>query len=1461
MMAAAAAAAVASAAATVSPGLVPPPPGQKVLSVRHYEAGPPLPEDGELLAKGNAVPGTEAVAEPLEEEWVTRKRVELTTTRQTETRVKRQVELDEEGRVVGDSGPIVTTNTTEDTRSEEQQHTEHRAVGPDDDPLPPLEGADAIAAGAVKSLVSSAAEDGAGGTVVREVRERKVKSREEREEVCETEDVIHLGDITDEGYLAAVRENKDVRSAAAVDSKALTPEGPRIIRQTTKGRKVVDTEDTEEASLATPDGRLLTETIKQNHHVEEDLVEDDDGKDLPDEEVEGEGKSHNYVRTKEEEVVSYLSNGKKIAEEMKYRAEGFEGEKETGDETDAPPRLRSLKPRMASRGLHPSSPNGGERKDALTKRPLDLDAEEETRKVETSKWLEHHFGSDSRSSREGSAGGFEDPESPFFGGITPGGGSYIGITMKSKTNNILGKDAVTPTDIREPLRSSPMPSPIKTNGVANGYGIKTPEPLSPPPMPATNGYHHHHTETEIARTTRISGGSGGQGIIGRKDVIQVLPTGPGRTFRPPRGVAAPPPSTAELAHVEPQKRKKRPPPQPSWTADANGEEDERVEGRRPWSPEENGRRGSADDLIGRNMSPNFLSGPKPYRPSTLSSPSDHSWNNRTEEATVSWTNGSTTEHHVVVTNGDHRGSTGHLAPIPPSAPAPPPPEVVRVARTRRRAPPVPGPPETNGISIEPQHNPPPPVMPPMEKKQFHQKTRFADEEEEDEEDEEIIDIGRDERPNGKKANGINKKVKKKKSGSFGDSIRRLVGRLRSRSSEKKKGKDEPASRQNGHQPPQKSMTNGHGRRGSWRSSSRSPSPDEYGEPTYRRYHNAIDGNVRPSSMKRHPQDRHRDPPERGDFNARRGRHVGVRRESSPNEATSEEEEEPYEGEGGGAVDEREGVGVVVGGPVAPPRSRPATTTTSSSSYQGHPPVTQRQSAESGGSYRHQQSTRAHQQVVRGGSRQNLRISSPARRGSSPGNRPGNEASSRGDSSWKGSSSRGQRRDYGAEIASSGGGSSSRRRNSAYSPERGSAPFSSTNSEGEGGRRREADRVPPLLATSTPMDYDKKHSSYTARREETGNHVQRFYLGEDPFGGSIYGREREYEGVKRSSRQQRNHSDDQRRSGVRYGATLGRPSGSSANHTSTYHSQTESTRAQTLPRKLRHSPPHHSNNHVSTTTSSVRRQLYADSPSTNSFAKSKELQRHTGSLINVSIVNNVTPGGSTNTTRAPPAKPARTYRSNLSRSKSFNVHGNQEDEVDTFHVKHNKLINGDKWESQASRYRSNPQLSRILHEESPLKSPGIISSINRSQRDIREAIREESDTKFADMIRREEDGLLKKKEWTPKNFKERNGFVSSSGLSVDKTPGGRSESVRITSVSDGPSVTRTVKNFEKRSSGGEGVNGGSGRLETTYEATTTVTESRSRPSSIWNRNRKVLGPGFTESTGNGGVVIEVRNGRL
>lgn len=75
------------------------------------------------------------------EEWETRKKKEITTTRQIETRVKRQVVL-EDGEVVVDSGPVVTTNTTEDV--EQQEHTTHEVPNSLFTYLPIGEGSDSV---------------------------------------------------------------------------------------------------------------------------------------------------------------------------------------------------------------------------------------------------------------------------------------------------------------------------------------------------------------------------------------------------------------------------------------------------------------------------------------------------------------------------------------------------------------------------------------------------------------------------------------------------------------------------------------------------------------------------------------------------------------------------------------------------------------------------------------------------------------------------------------------------------------------------------------------------------------------------------------------------------------------------------------------------------------------------------------------------------------------------------------------------------------------------------------------------------------------------------------------------------------------------------------------------------------------------------------------------------------------
>ncbi|RZF33387.1 hypothetical protein LSTR_LSTR014733 [Laodelphax striatellus] len=151
---------------------------QQVITVQHFQA----PAPSNVIATVNP---DSARSTTKEEEWVTKKKVELTTKRQIETRVKRQVVL-EDGRVVEDSGPIVTTNTTEDTEKQESTTTEKRDLAGD---------GDGDKSGDKRDRELEWAESGGGGALatqdglLREVKEKKACSRQETSELLETEDV------------------------------------------------------------------------------------------------------------------------------------------------------------------------------------------------------------------------------------------------------------------------------------------------------------------------------------------------------------------------------------------------------------------------------------------------------------------------------------------------------------------------------------------------------------------------------------------------------------------------------------------------------------------------------------------------------------------------------------------------------------------------------------------------------------------------------------------------------------------------------------------------------------------------------------------------------------------------------------------------------------------------------------------------------------------------------------------------------------------------------------------------------------------------------------------------------------------------------------------------------------------------------------------------------------------------
>uniref|UniRef100_T1PD69 Uncharacterized protein n=1 Tax=Musca domestica TaxID=7370 RepID=T1PD69_MUSDO len=390
-----------------------------------------------------------------EEEWITKRKTELTTTRQIETHVKRSIRF-EDGKVIEDSGPIVSTNTTEDTDKQETETTEKHDLGlpvnslnnggvdgKSKGALPPGNGPNgelAELAGSGGTLVKSLVPRPADG-LVREINDKRVVSHEETKNYIEVEDVQHRGDFSDEAFIKAVTsgvENVEEVLFSPDSQKQLIPAGPRVIADKTKSFKTIDTEDVVKRSLAQEDGKIITEQKKTTEHeiiVDKQLSDDDDGAKSTgsQERIKTIETNQRFFKQRDEQHVDLVKDGKVVGTEMKYAAETMQMDNddmlERPDDWDSlSDRMRKMrKPYNKSVMQHPKA--GAilmDRKDALTKRPLDFDREEETRKGETIKWLESHFGSESTASN--------DSREDEVDVIEPTKRTYFNVTIKSNQN-------------------------------------------------------------------------------------------------------------------------------------------------------------------------------------------------------------------------------------------------------------------------------------------------------------------------------------------------------------------------------------------------------------------------------------------------------------------------------------------------------------------------------------------------------------------------------------------------------------------------------------------------------------------------------------------------------------------------------------------------------------------------------------------------------------------------------------------------------------------------------------------------------------------------------------------------------------------------------------------------------------------------------------------------------------------
>ncbi|XP_055616821.1 uncharacterized protein LOC129762508 isoform X2 [Toxorhynchites rutilus septentrionalis] len=456
-----------------------PPPPKTIVTEQRFE-GLTLEGVNENLVDITPGDSDEVEAVNREEEVIKKRKTELTTTRQIETRIQRQLVF-EDGKVVEDSGPIVSTNTTEDTDKQETVQTEHRTLG---DPTEEAEvtktavdsGGKQDAAGGRK-LVSEG--DGvvsgagivnvptAGGDnsnkpktisavvarpdgLLRDIKEEIEVSREETKERMVTEERKHFGDFTDDAYLRAINSGVDDIRELLLSEEArldLVPSGPQLVSHSTKSRKVIDSENTNIQHTARPDGTLVTEKSQTRQHevlLDDDLPGDErlstgvDEVDSSERIIDQKASSQRYFKQRDEQHVDLIgTSGEVIGNEMRYAAETTQLDKEGTRPENLLSEWDSLSDRLRKArrlGRHPTPKDalvGGvigvpplvDRTDALTKRPLDFDREDETRKQETNKWLESHFGSESRSSR-GSRDDLDDI-------VEPTKKTYFNVTIKS----------------------------------------------------------------------------------------------------------------------------------------------------------------------------------------------------------------------------------------------------------------------------------------------------------------------------------------------------------------------------------------------------------------------------------------------------------------------------------------------------------------------------------------------------------------------------------------------------------------------------------------------------------------------------------------------------------------------------------------------------------------------------------------------------------------------------------------------------------------------------------------------------------------------------------------------------------------------------------------------------------------------------------------------------------------------
>lgn len=272
------------------------------------------------------------------EEWTTSRKIVNHKTKQVETRVQRQL-VYEDGKVVTDSGPQISTKTTEDNRTEETENTDHKSR--DGENLDPHYVADP---GSVR--------------VITEKTESRQTTREKKEENVELHDEGFQELTGTDLHQKALRAPVDELFTQEIDVRR--PFSGKVTRYTCRGQKTTDKEEINEVS-EWKDGEMTTETTTTRHHEEQHDEE------IPENET-------------DEAAMPEIST--ETTNNIEYYRDNI-NQKSLNEKHEKKENLRQV--------------FFSERQDQVSKTTMDIEQEGDIQKGETNHWVKSYFGSDNDS--------------------------------------------------------------------------------------------------------------------------------------------------------------------------------------------------------------------------------------------------------------------------------------------------------------------------------------------------------------------------------------------------------------------------------------------------------------------------------------------------------------------------------------------------------------------------------------------------------------------------------------------------------------------------------------------------------------------------------------------------------------------------------------------------------------------------------------------------------------------------------------------------------------------------------------------------------------------------------------------------------------------------------------------------------------------------------------------------------